>query len=180
MKKVVFIMLLAGLGFNLQAQTINPQKSKASFKIDAMGFKSVKGEITGMKGKVDFNKDSLSKSSFDVTIAPSSINTENKKRDTHLKSDDFFDIEKYTTIRFVSTEIKKDGNKYSTKGKLTILETTKEVTIPFTVTSNGNTMTFEGEIEINRFDYNLASESYSGTFMVGKTATVKITCVVTL
>lgn len=179
MKKIVSllsIILLSLLGAN--AQKINQDKSKVEFEIGNLGLGSVDGEIKGMKGLVKFDKNNLSESKFDVTISPSTIYTENKKRDEHLKGDDFFTIEKYLTIRFISTSIIKVENGYLTKGKLTILDTTKEIEIPFNITeSNGNSV-LEGEFQVNRFDYGLATESYKGSFMVGETADVKITCVV--
>ena len=162
----------------VNAQKINQEKSKVEFEIGNLGISSVDGTIGNMKGTVSFDKNNLSKSKFDVTISPKSIDTENEERDEHLQNEDFFNVDKYLTIRFQSTSIIKKGNEYLAKGKLTILETTKEIELPFTVSQNGSASTFTGEIDVNRFDYGLAAKSYSGTFMVGKTAEVKIICVV--
>ena len=172
---LVFITIIL---FSVTAQKINQEKSKVEFEIGNLGLSSVEGTIGNMKGVVSFDKNDLPNSNFNVTVSPKSIDTDNHERDEHLKNEDFFDVSKYVTVRFQSSSIVKKGNGYIAKGKLTILETTKDIEIPFKVSTNGAATTFTGEIEVNRFDYGLASESYSGTFMVGKTAEIKITCVV--
>ena len=178
MKKITVLIFACTMFVLANAQTINADESKVEFKIAAMGLASVKGEIGGMQGSVFFDKNNLNTSSFDVTINPKTINTQNDKRDKHLQEEDFFDVDNYLTIHFKSTSILKNNDGYLAKGKLTILDTTKEIDLPFRVTQNKEKMVFYGEIEINRFDYNLASEEYKSSFMVGETATVKITCVV--
>lgn len=178
--RVIFITSLLSLALiiGVNAQTINQQESKVEFEIGNMALSSVEGTINGMKGEVKFDKNNLSASRFDVTVSPKTINTDNQKRDEHLKNEDFFNVDKYLTIRFQSTSITKKGSEFIAKGKLTILNTTKEIELPFTITENGNRTTFVGEIEVNRFDYSLAAESYKSSFMVGETAEVKIICVV--
>ena len=177
MKKLLFVIATI-ISVSSFSQTINSSKSKVDFKIGSMGFSSVKGTISGMKGDINFDKNNLSNSSFKVTINPNTIDTDNEKRDEHLKNEDFFDVTKYVTVSFSSSEIIKKGNDYLTKGKLTIFGITKSVEIPFSTTSNSGSTTFVGEIEVNRFDYNLGAKEYDGTFMVGETAEVTITCVV--
>lgn len=159
------------------AQKINQSESKVEFKIGTMGLSSTTGEIKGMKGIVNFDENSLSQSNFDVTISPNTVDTDNKKRDEHLKKKDFFNVDKYLTISFKSSSITKRKSGYLAKGQLTILNTTKEIELPFTVSKTGTRRIFTGEIEVNRFDYNLASEEYKSSFMVGEVADVKIICV---
>lgn len=178
MKKTFVTIALCSWVVWTYAQQISPTESKVTFEIGNLGLGSVEGTIEGMKGIVKFDPTSLSTSTFDVTVSPSTIDTDNEKRDEHLKNEDFFDVKKYLTIQFVSEEIKKKGNGYVAIGNLTILQKTKQIELPFTVTKEGNKTRFEGEIEVNRFDYGLAVEAYSGTFMVGETAEVKIMCVV--
>jgi len=179
MKKILLTLFtLLSAVFITNAQQINQQESKAEFKIGNLGLSSTKGEIKGMQGVVKFDKNTLSASNFDVTISPKTIDTDNKKRDEHLQNEDFFNVDKYLTIRFQSSSIIKKGSDFIAKGKLTILNTTKEIELPFTVTENGSKTTFIGKIDVNRFDYGLASEAYKSTFMVGETAEVKITCVI--
>ena len=154
-------------------QTINDTKSNVTFSIGNMKFKTVEGTFSGMKGDVDFDKNNLKSSSFDVTIDVATVNTDNEKRDAHLRNEDFFEVEKYPTIRFNSTAVvksKKEGY-YIAKGKLTIKNTTKDVKIPFTYKDK----VFKGTLKINRFDYAVCVDI--STFMVSEEATINITCV---
>ena len=109
---------------------------------------------------------------FNICIDVATINTKNKKRDAHLLDPDFFDVDTYPTVCFVSTSVTKNDTGYSTTGNMTIHGVTKEVTIPFTFTNN----TFTGDIVINRFDYDLGKDY--GTMRVGTEATITIICVV--
>lgn len=177
MKKILVAFVIGIVSFQVQSQTINSASSRIEFEIGTMAFLDVEGTIKGMKGKVKFNPSDLANSSFDVTVNPASIDTDNEKRDVHLKNEDFFDIEKYLTVHFKSTSIKKVGDEYITKGYLTLHGIKKLIDIPFKVSKNASETTLEGEIEINRFDYNLGSEEYTTTTMVGKKAEVKIICV---
>ena len=171
------ITLLFGLSFTListiQAQNIDSKQSKAAFSIGNMGgMNTVKGTFTGMTGTIKFYPTELSKSEFEVCINAATINTGIAKRDKHLKTKDFFEVNKYKTICFKSSSIKKSGKKYIVKGKLTIHGKTKNVEIPFTYRNKK----FVGSIKINRFDYGIGADT--GTFMVSTNAKITITCVV--
>lgn len=175
MKKLALTITLLFISslVSLQAQqTINQKKSKVDFKITTGGIFNVKGTFTGMKGEFKLDLASLNSSSFNICVDAATIDTDNDKRDTHLHDPDFFNVDKYSTICFVSSSIAKTSEGYSTKGKLTIHGVTKVVTIPFTFSKN----TFVGELTIDRFDYKLG-EDY-GTIRVGTESTVTITCVV--
>jgi polyisoprenoid-binding protein YceI len=97
-----------------------------------------------------------------VTIQAASVTTGNAQRDGHLKTPDFFDIESYPTITFVSTSVERDGTDWNVTGDLTINATTKPVTIVFEETGTardpfGNLRAgFEGSVTINRTDWGLA------------------------
>lgn len=172
MKQIPIILLIAlSLSVSLSnAQTINTDKSVVTFEISAMGVFDVEGKLTGLQGDFNFDKSDLETANFDICVDAKTINTDNEKRDIHLRSDDFFAVETYPTICYKSSSVTKTETGYETSGDLTIHGVTKSVMIPFTFKNN----TFQGELEINRFDYNLG-EDY-GTFRVGETATVKITC----
>lgn len=177
MIKSAIIVLLISFWSVARTQPINTSKSYVNFKIGNMGLGSVDGTFKGMKGTVIFDTNNLSESRFDVTIDPASVDTNKPKRDAHLKEEDFFEIEKYVIIGFISTEITSTPDGYVAKGNLTLHGVTNMIEIPFSVSdSNGQTM-LTGEIEVSRSDYNLATESYSNNFMVGSTAEVTIVCV---
>jgi len=173
MKKLTLILTICFVAsfINLQAQTINTDKSKVKFHITGGGIFKVKGTFTGMAGDFNLNTDALENSNFNICIDAATINTKNKKRDAHLRDPDFFDVEKYPTVCFESNAVKKTGAGFTTSGRLTIHGVTKEVDIPFTFENN----TFTGELVVNRFDYDLGKDF--GTMRVGTEATITIICV---
>jgi polyisoprenoid-binding protein YceI len=123
-----------------------------------------------MKGLVHFNPDDLGNSAFDVCMDASSLNSGNKMRDKHLRSEDFFFVEKYPEICFVSDSIEKEGDHFVTRGKLTIRDVSREIQIPFTF--DGQVL--QGSLLINRFEYDLGTDV--GTFKASKEATITILC----
>ena len=96
-----------------------------------MSFSSVEGSIEGMTGTIAFTEDTLEESSFAVCIKPETIDTDNEKRDSHLKNEDFFSVTEHTTVCFQSSSITKSKSGYLTKGKLILHGVTKEIEIPF-------------------------------------------------
>ena len=79
------------------------------------------GEFSGMKGTIQFDEKNLATSRFDVTIDVASINTGNGMKNTHAKSANWFDAEKYPTIAFVSTSISKTSSGFEARGTLEML-----------------------------------------------------------
>lgn len=169
-KSLLLIVFICSGSLFINAQNIDTDKSEVKFKISGGGIFTVKGNFIGMKGDFNFNESDVSNSSFDICIDSKTLNTKNEKRDDHLHSADFFDVDKYPTICYQSTSVSKTSDGYKTAGELTIHGVTKTVEIPFTFKNN----TFEGDIEINRFDYKIG-EDY-GTMRVGETADVTIIC----
>lgn len=175
MKRIALTFATILFGISLVAQTINSETSKITFEISNMGFNTVKGDINGMKGVINFNDNDLSKSTFNVCLDVKTINTGNSERDTHLKNPDFFDVDKYPTVCFKSKAVTMSGSKhfkYTVVGDLTIYGVTKEEKINFTKEGNK----FVGKMKVNRFDYHLGVEEYDGTFMVGDEVGVDIIC----
>ncbi|TYA53314.1 YceI family protein [Formosa maritima] len=169
----LFIFLISSLSFSfIQAQTIDTSKSVIEFKIKGGMVFNVKGTFNGMKGDFNFNKNDLDNSSFDICIDAASVNTDNEKRDTHLKTEDFFHVEKYPNICFKSTSVSIKDKDYVTRGELTMHGVTKTVEIPFKFSNN----TFKGSFEIERLDYKIGEDT--GTLTVGSTADVTIICIV--
>lgn len=113
------------------------------------------GIFQGLKGKVSFDENNLSSSKFDVTIDVSTINTGNGMKNTHAKSEKWFDAAKYPFISFVSKEFSRTATGYAVKGDLSIHGVTKDVTLPFTFTKNADGGTFTSAFDINRMDYNI-------------------------
>jgi polyisoprenoid-binding protein YceI len=108
---------------------IDPAHSNAQFVVRHMMITNVRGGFNGVQGTVVYDPADLGSSSVDVTIDKNSLSTGDATRDTHVKSADFLDVEKYPTITFKSKKITKDGDDLKITGDLTIHGVTKEVAL---------------------------------------------------
>lgn len=109
------------------------------------------GEFKGLKGTINFDPKDLASSKFITSIDVATINTGNGMKNTHAKSDKWFDAEKYPAITFTSNVISKTATGYVATGMLNMHGVQKQISIPFTFNNN----VFEGSFEINRLDYNI-------------------------
>jgi polyisoprenoid-binding protein YceI len=152
MKKFIYplasVLLIAGSAFTVLRSQDWKIADSALVKFDG-GDPS--GEFSGLKGTVSFDPNDLANSKFDATIDVSTINTGNGMKNTHAKSEKWFDAEKYPTIQFTSSAISKSALGYEAKGILSMHGVQKEIAIPFTFEDN----TFKGTISVNRLDYNI-------------------------
>lgn len=147
MKKALSILCIAfSLTAFAQTYSLNTKDGTVSFSYVS---ESTKGSLTGVEARVNINPSKLSSSTVSGTVKSSTISTGNKTRDQHLKSGDFFDVEKYPEITFETGEITKDGDTYKAKGKLTIKGTTKDVT--FTVSESEGVLQFKTTIYATDF-----------------------------
>ena len=107
---------------------IDPVHSVVEFKVKHMMISNVKGQFTGVSGVLTLDETDATKSRVEATIDASTINTRDPQRDTHLKSADFLDVEKYPTLTFQSTAVQRTGVEEGTvTGDLTIHGVTREV-----------------------------------------------------
>ncbi len=171
-KLVIILFAIYCLISTAKAQTINTEKSIVTFEIDNMKVNTTKGAFKGMKGILLFNPTDLDKSNFNVCIDASTVNTDNEKRNHHLRNEDFFNVSKFPTICFVSESIVKTQAGYAVSGNLNLHGVTKKVIVPFSY----DTKNLKGTFKINRLDYSLGAGT--GTFMVSNEVTITITCVV--
>ena len=109
------------------------------------------GEFSGLKGTINFDPADLANSKFDVTIDVATINTGNGMKNTHAKSEKWFDVEKYPVIKFTSSSITKTAAGFDAKGTLDMHGVQKEIVVPFTFNQN----IFKSSFSINRLDYNV-------------------------
>jgi polyisoprenoid-binding protein YceI len=107
--------------------TIDPAHSTAEFKVRHLMVSNVKGHFSGITGTVVVDAGTPENSRVEATIDAKTIHTRDEQRDTHLKSADFLDVEKYPTITFVSKKIAGSGGEWKVTGDLTIHGVTKEV-----------------------------------------------------
>ncbi len=109
---------------------IDPAHSAAQFGVRHMMVSNVRGEFGKMSGWVNLDDKDVGRSTAEATIDTTTINTREPNRDKHLKSADFFDVEKYPTITFKSTSFKKVGpEKYKVAGDLTLHGVTKPIVL---------------------------------------------------
>ncbi|MFA5667733.1 MAG: YceI family protein [Balneolaceae bacterium] len=153
---------------------IDPTHSEITFKVKHLMISNVKGEFT--KFDASINGEDFTKSTISVNIDASSISTNNEDRDTHLKSADFFEVEKFPAIKFESTSFKKvDDDEYKLVGNLTIKDTTKEITLDaefggFMKDPYGNEkagFSVEGKLSRKDFGLNWNAALEAGGVMVG-------------
>lgn len=133
---------------------INPSNSKIEF-VGAKVTASHDGGFTDFSGKVDLG-DPVEASAIELTIQTNSLFADKEKLTKHLKSPDFFDVTKFPTASFRSTEIKKDGEGHTISGDLTLHGVTKRISFPATVTVTGSQVNAKAEFSINRQDFGIA------------------------
>lgn len=164
MKKVHFFILFAFLSTGLFAQdtwTADKAHSQLSFGITHMGISEVEGLFDEFDAVIVTSEDDFSDAVFDVTVDVASINTGVDRRDNHLRSADFFDVEKYPTMTFESQSIEKIGeDKYELTGDLTLHGITKPVTLELwyrgTIEQEkGPVSGFQVTGTLNRSDFNI-------------------------
>jgi len=171
MKKIfLFTLLMFTTTFFSAAQEINKKESSVVFKAVNMEINTVKGVIKGFSGTINFSPDNLSNAKISVCIDAKTINTGNDKRDEHLRSADFFEVEKYPKICFTSTKIIKKEENYLAKGTLTMHGVSKEVKVPLIYKDNS----LSGKITLQRLDFKIGEDT--GGFMVSKEIEVYILC----
>jgi polyisoprenoid-binding protein YceI len=129
MKTALAIVLFAAPALAVDLQ-VDPAHSSASFAVKHMMVSTVRGTFGKVSGKVSYDAKEPTKSSAIIEIDPASIDTRNDKRDGHLKSADFFDVQKCPDMTFKSTKVEKGADKhYKVSGDLTMHCTTKPVTL---------------------------------------------------
>jgi polyisoprenoid-binding protein YceI len=109
--------------------TIDKNHSQINFEIRHMGVSNVRGSLSSITGTVVWDEKDLSKASVNATIDATTVSTNNDGRDKHLKSPDFFNVEKYPTLTFKSTSVTRANGKLQVIGDLTLAGTTKSVTL---------------------------------------------------
>lgn len=141
---------------------IDPAHSRAGFSIRHMMISNVTGEFGKVIGTVNWDDTDVAKSTAEATIDATTINTREPKRDEDLKSPNFFDVAKYSTITFKSTSVRKVGaDRLSITGDLTMHGVTKPVTLDATYTNElkdpwGNTRRgASARTKLNRKDFGL-------------------------
>lgn len=161
---------------------IDPAHSQAEFQVRHL-LSRVRGRFTDLSGTIDFDQETPEQSSVAFSIRTASIDTNQPDRDAHLRSDDFFAVEKYPTLTFVSTGITARGRQqYDVKGDLTIRGVKKSVVLPVTYLGaakdpwGNEKLAFETEITLDRKEFGLVWNAAleTGGFLVGDDVRVNV------
>ncbi len=151
-------------GYVAGAWTIDPVHSEVSFTVRHMMVSKVRGRFDKFEGSITTAPDPLA-SSVTATVDLSSVNTGNETRDNHIRSEDFFHVDKHPTMTFHSTGIRPAGDHYLLDGELTLRGVIRPVTFRLEVNGfgpdpyGGTRVGFSATAEINRNDWNV---SYNG------------------
>jgi polyisoprenoid-binding protein YceI len=163
---------------------IDPAHTSAEFKVKHMMITNVKGQFSGVSGTLSLDEQDVTNSMVEVTIPVATIDTREPDRDTHLKSADFFDVEKFPTLVFKSTSVtRRPSDELEIEGDLTIHGVTRKVRLAVEGPTAegkdpwGNTRIGASAIaKINRKDYGLVWNAAleTGGLLVGDDVAITI------
>lgn len=157
-KKLFTIAILFFLAATSFAQS-KVTRSAVTFKIKNLGF-NVAGTYGGFNADINFKPSSLAASSIEASVASNTVNTDNESRDSHLKSEDYFDVARYPKITLKSVSFKhKSGNNFTGNFNVTIKDKTKLIEIPFTYIETGNSALFKGDFQVLRTDFGIGGKN---------------------
>lgn len=163
LKPAVALLVLAAPSFAFASEyDVDSAHSSAQFSVKHMMVSNVRGAFSKVTGKANIDEKDITKSTVEATIDATTVNTNEPKRDEHLRSPDFFDTAKYPTITFKSTKVEQAGQNLKVTGDLTLHGVTKPVVLdvegftaeakdPWGNTKRGGTAT----TKINRKDFGL-------------------------
>lgn len=150
----------------------DPAHTSIGFRVKHLGLVDVPGYFRDFNGAIDFNSADPSKSSVKFSAKTTSVDTGVAARDSHLRTADFFEVEKFPEMIFTSTKVEMKNKQWFVTGDLTMKGVTKSVTMPFTIAgflpdqrSGGTRMGVVAETSINRRDFGV---NYGGNLPNGK------------
>jgi polyisoprenoid-binding protein YceI len=141
--------------------TVDPDHSTIGFQVPHMVVSKTNGKFTEYTGIVEMDPDAKEFTTIEAVIHTASLTTDHQKRDEHLRSPDFFDVQKFPTMTYTMKKYRKTGERYTATGELTLLGVTKDITLVGTFNGVaqdpwGNTRAgFSAEGTINRKDFGM-------------------------
>jgi polyisoprenoid-binding protein YceI len=187
LKKTALTLLLCAATVVAQVATtrlypIDNGHSTVGFSVPILGgLSQVKGKFTDFSITLDADEKDVTKSSVKVIIKATSVDTGIERRDAHLRTADFFDVEKFPEITFKSERIEKKGNQFIAHGPLTMHGVTKQIALPFTVngtfknpTDNKVSVGYSAKMVLNRRDFGINYSNQDIPTFVGDNITVEI------
>ncbi len=186
MHKKIFVILIFLIALTSKAQEkdfnineffpIENSHSYIEFSIKYMGYAMVKGRFEKFNGTFKYDESDINETSVSLSITANSIDTDNNRRDDDLKSENWFDVEEYPTITFVSKKVRSTESGFEIIGNLTIKAITKEVVVKmnqdsgilkdirgdFQVIFSGNTIIDRTEFGVEGKRWSAIKEGISG------------------
>ena len=165
MQRIVIVGLLGFFPLSAEAETtrwdIDPDHSIIEFRVSHMVVSKTSGRFLDYRGFVELDADAKTLTAIEATIKAESIDTNQEKRDMHLRNADFLDVKQFPTILYKMKNYQKEGDTYKVVGNLTLRGVTKEVTLigTFNGAANdpwGNTRAgFTADGTLNRKDFGM-------------------------
>ncbi len=159
--------LLARSAIAAEKFSVDADHSKVGFSVTLIGVTDVEGRFSDFSGTIMYDEADLTKSSVTAIIKSASINTGSSFRDKDLKAAPFFDTDKFPTIRFQSTAIRKQGHDYVMAGLLTIRDVSKEIQAPLVWRQHkmndpwkNSRIAFDSHLKLNRKDFGVLGPSF--------------------
>lgn len=178
----LFFAAMPLMAQNATAWTVDNSHSSIKFEIRHF-FSNVPGAFHEYDADIHFDPNNLDDSKLDVTIQVASVDTENERRDGHLRTDDFFNAEKWPTMTFTSNSIESVGdNQFVAKGELTIKDVTKDFELPFTLLGvmdhprrDGVKIAgFTSEFMLKRNDFGVGTGDYISDAVIGNEVNITL------
>ena len=163
--------------------SIDPAHSLVEFAVKHLMISTVKGRFGDVKGTITYNESQPTQSKVQIEIATGSIDTRADQRDAHLRSPDFFDVERFPTMKFTSKRIEGDTTgEFKLIGDLTIRDQTREVVLDAEFQGKGKDpwggerMGFEAKGKINRKEFGLTWNQAleTGGVLVGNSVAIQL------
>jgi polyisoprenoid-binding protein YceI len=156
--------------------TVDPSHSSAGFSVRHF-VSRVPGRFDALSGTIAYDADDPAASSVEITVDATSVDTNNPQRDDHLRSPDFFDVDRFPTLSFKSVAVKGAGDgSLEVSGDLTIRGVTKRVTVPVAVLGVlGDRAGFEARFTVDRQDYGVSwNRVLDGGAVVGDEVAIEL------
>lgn len=157
----VLLLIAAGTAGAQVTYQIDPAHTNVVFKVKHLDVAWVYGRFNDIRGTVTYDPARPEAGALDITIATDSVDTNQPKRDQHIKSPDFFNAKQFPVITFKSSAVARSGDGMTITGTLFLNGVSKQITVPFAITGQTDdgkgTKRIGGEAEfsLNRFDYNV-------------------------
>ena len=156
------LVIVSSVAYAAETYKLDPGHSSIVFRVKHLGIAYVYGRFNGPTGSIVFDESAPSKSAIEMQTETKNVDTALEKRDTHLKSPDFFNAGEYPLVSFKSKSVKKlSENTYEVSGDLALLGKTRPITVKVNATGAGKDpwgnfrMGFETSFSIKRSDFGM-------------------------